>query len=155
RRQQVPSADGSDLSPWARLGAKEEMRFCFIVEDEYRRQSMPMVIARHLAQSGHDVDLLEPTKTVTALWDLRRQLYDAYILKTVADGPGLCVLDAAEAAGIPTINNWRSIRLGRDESLWTAYACAHGSPVPHSLLVTRPHLVRQLSRDRSPLSVKP
>src|SRR2546430_5170122 len=87
------------------------MRFCFIIEDEYRRQSMPMVIARHLAQSGHAVDLLEPTKTVTALWDLRRRLYDAYILKTVADGPGLCILEAAETAGIPTINNSRSIRL--------------------------------------------
>ena len=131
------------------------MRFCFIVEDEYRRQSMPMVIARHLAQSGHDVDLLEPTKTVTALWDLRRQLYDAYILKTVADGPGLCVLEAAEAAGIPTINNSRSIRLVRDKSLCTAYAYAHGLPVPHSYFVTDPHLLRKIPRERYPLVVKP
>src|SRR2546429_9521558 len=115
------------------------MRFCFIVEDEYRRQSMPMVIARHLSQSGHDVDLLEPTKTVTALWDLRRQLYDAYILKTVADGPGLCVLEAAEAAGIPTINNSRGVRLGRGKSFCTAYAYAHGLAGSPRYLVTNPH----------------
>src|SRR2546430_5770027 len=131
------------------------MRFCFIVEDEYRRQSMPMVIARHLSQSGHDVDLLEPTKTVTALWDLRRQLYDAYILKTVADGPGLCVLEAAEAAGIPTINNSRSIRLVRDKSLCTAYAYAHGLPVPHSYFVADPQLLRKIPRESYPLVVKP
>jgi len=131
------------------------MRFCFIVEDEYRRQSMPMVIARHLSRSGHAVDLLEPTKTVTALWDLRRRLYDAYILKTVADGPGLCVLEAAEAAGIPTINNSRSIRLVRDKSLCTAHACAHGLPVPHSYFVADPQLLRKIPRENYPLVVKP
>ena len=131
------------------------MRFCFIVEDEYRRQSMPMVIARHLSRSGHAVDLLEPTKTVTALWDLRRRLYDAYILKTVADGPGLCVLEAAEAAGIPTINNSRSIRLVRDKSLCTAHACAHGLPVPHSYFVADPQLLRKIPRESYPLVVKP
>jgi len=130
------------------------MRFCFIVEDEYRRQSMPMVIARHLSRSGHAVDLLEPTKTVTALWDLRRRLYDAYILKTVADGPGLCVLEAAEAAGIPTINNSRSIRLVRDKSLCTAHACAHGLPVPHSYFVADPHLLKKIPREIYPLVVK-
>jgi len=139
----------------ARAGSKEEMRFCFIVEDEYRRQSMPMVIARHLSRSGHAVDLLEPTKTVTALWDLRRRLYDAYILKTVADGPGLCVLEAAEAAGIPTINNSRSIRLVRDKSLCTAHACAHGLPVPHSYFVADPQLLRKIPRENYPLVVKP
>jgi len=130
------------------------MRFCFIIEDEYRRQSMPMVIARHLAQSGHAVDLLEPTKTVTALWDLRQRLYDAYILKTVADGPGLCILEAAEAAGIPTINNSRSIRLVRDKSLCTAYAYAHGLPVPHSYFVAGPHLLKKIPREIYPLVVK-
>src|SRR5438067_13255418 len=122
------------------------MRFCFIIEDEYRRQSMPMVIARHLAQSGHAVDLLEHTKTVTALWDLRRRLYDAYILKTAADGPGLCVLEAAEAAGIPTINTSSSMRLVRDKSLCTSHACAHGLPVPHRYFVPDPPLLRKITR---------
>ena len=131
------------------------MRFCFIVEDEYRRQSMPMVIARQLSQSGHAVDLLEPTKTVTALWDLRRQVYDAYVLKTVADGPGLCILEAAEAAGIPTINNSRSIRLVRDKSLCIAHAHAHGLPVPHSYFVADPQLLKKIPRESYPLVVKP
>ena len=36
-----------------------KMYFCFIVEEQYRRDSMPMVIAERLLQWGHSVDLLE------------------------------------------------------------------------------------------------
>ena len=90
------------------------MRFCFIVEEQYRNDPMPMVIADQLLQWGHDVDLLEPQAMVTCLNDLSKQSYDAYVLKSLADGPGLSILEAAEAVGIPTINNSRSIRLVRD-----------------------------------------
>src|SRR5260221_42006 len=85
------------------------MRFCFIVEEQYRNDPMPMVIADQLLQWGHDVDLLEPQTAVTCLSDLAQQGYDAYVLKSLADGPGLSILEAAEAVGIPTINNSRSI----------------------------------------------
>ena len=59
------------------------MRFCFIVEANYRLESMPTVIARQLVQWGHAVDILEPSNTVTSLCDLKQQVYDAYVLKTV------------------------------------------------------------------------
>src|SRR5947209_13514049 len=98
------------------------MYFCFIVEEQYRHDSMPMVIAERLLQWGHTVDLLEPSETVTCLSDLTRKGYDAYVLKTVAGGPGLSILQAAEAVGIPTINNSRSISLVRDKTIASAFA---------------------------------
>ncbi|MBV9231295.1 MAG: hypothetical protein JOZ18_18430, partial [Chloroflexi bacterium] len=67
-----------------------------------------MVIAKQLQLWGHEVDMLEPQTMITCLSDLNKQGYDAYILKTVSDGPGLSLLEAAEASGIPTINNSRS-----------------------------------------------
>jgi len=72
--------------------AAPRMYFCFIVEEQYRHDSMPMVIAERLLQWGHTVDLLEPSETVTCLSDLTRKGYDAYVLKTVAGGPGLSIL---------------------------------------------------------------
>src|SRR5207249_8014143 len=88
--------------------ATPKMYLCFIVEEQYRRDSMPMVIAEQLQQSGHTIDMLEPPDTVTWLSDLAIQSYDAYVLKTVSGGPGFSLLEAAEAVGIPTINNSRS-----------------------------------------------
>ena len=67
------------------------MRFCFIVEEQYRNDPMPMVIAEQLLQWGHDVDLLEPQTAVTCLNELAEQGYDAYVLKSLADGPGLSI----------------------------------------------------------------
>ncbi len=78
---------------------------------------MPMVIAEQLRQWGHTIDLLEPAETVTCLSDLASQSYDAYVLKTVSDGPGLSILKVVEAVGIPTINNSRSISLVRDKTI--------------------------------------
>src|SRR5258708_1514358 len=98
------------------------MRFCFIVEEQYRNDPMPMVIADQLLQWGHDVDLLEPQTAVTCLSDLAQQGYDAYVLKSLADGPGLSILEAAEAVGIPTFNNSRSIRLLRVKAVAAALA---------------------------------
>ena len=75
------------------------MRFCFIIEKEYRGNRMPKVVANLLVEWGHEVDLLEPQESVVCLSDMHLQDYDAYVLKTVADGPGLSILEAAEAAG--------------------------------------------------------
>ncbi|MFL5666869.1 MAG: hypothetical protein ACJ8BW_36795, partial [Ktedonobacteraceae bacterium] len=65
------------------------MRFCFIIEEQYRKEPMPMVIADQLRQWGHAVDELEPETMVTNLSALPSYGYDAYVLKTVSDGPGL------------------------------------------------------------------
>ncbi len=131
------------------------MRFCFIIEEQYRHESMPMVIANQLLRWGHAVDLLEPHETVTCLSDFARQTYDACVLKTVSDGPGLSILEAAEAAGIPTINNSRSIRLVRDKAVATAYALTHGLPTPHTYFVAHPRLLTQIPAEHYPLVIKP
>ncbi len=131
------------------------MRFCFIVEEQYRNDPMPMVIADQLLQWGHDVDLLEPQTAVACLSDLAEQGYDAYVLKSLADGPGLSILEAAEAVGIPTINNARSIRLVRDKAVAAAFARAHGLPIPPTYFVAHPRLLKQIPASEYPLVVKP
>src|SRR5436309_4303362 len=136
--------------------AKEvKMRFCFIVEEQYRNDPMPMVIAEQLLQWGHDVDLLEPQTAVTCLNELAEQGYDAYVLKSLADGPGLSILEAAEAVGIPTINHSRSIRLVRDKAVATALAHAHGIPAPRTYFVAHSDLLQQIPQEDYPLVVKP
>ncbi|HZO73504.1 MAG TPA: hypothetical protein VFB60_14990 [Ktedonobacteraceae bacterium] len=131
------------------------MRFCFIIEEEYRHDPMPMVVAYQLQQWGHTVDVLEPGYSATCLTDMLQQNYDAYVLKTVADGPGLSILEAAEAMGIPTINNPRAIRLVRDKAVAVAFAHAHGMPIPPTYFVAHPRLLKQIPAENYPLVVKP
>jgi ribosomal protein S6--L-glutamate ligase len=131
------------------------MRFCFIIEEQYRHDPMPMVVADQLLQWGHTVDLLEPQETVTCLSTLAEEGYDAYVLKAVADGPGMSILEAAEAVGIPTINNSRSIRLVRDKAVAAAFAHAHGLPMPPTYFVAHPRLLKQIPPEDYPLVVKP
>ncbi|HEY7127741.1 MAG TPA: hypothetical protein VH540_27680 [Ktedonobacterales bacterium] len=131
------------------------MRFCFIIEREYRRQPMPTVVADQLIQWGHDVDLLEPEETITSLVDLGSHGYDAYVLKTVSAGPGQSLIEAVEAAGIPTINPSHAIRLVRDKAVAASFARAHGLPVPLTYFVAHPRLLRQIPSEAYPLVVKP
>jgi ribosomal protein S6--L-glutamate ligase len=131
------------------------MRFCFIIEEVYRHDPMPMVVADQLEQWGQTVDLLEPQESVTCLTDMLHQGYDAYVLKTVADGPGLSILEAAEAVGIPTINNSRAIRLVRDKAVAAAFARAYGLPIPPTYFVAHPRLLKQIPQEDYPLVVKP
>ncbi len=131
------------------------MHFCFIIEAQYRHGLMPMGVAQQLMEWGHDVDLLEPEMTITCLSGLTRGIYNAYVLKTVSDGPGMSILEAAEAAGIPTINNSRSIRLVRDKAVTAVYAHSHGLPTPLTYFVAQPQLLKQIPVEDYPLVVKP
>ena len=131
------------------------MRLCFIIDEKYRHGSMPLAVVHQLRQWGHDVAVLEPHATVIRLSDLVTQRYDAYVLKTAADGPGLSLLEAAEAAGIPTINNARSVRLVRDKAVAIALAHAHGLPVPPTYFVAHPRLLTLIPPEDYPLVVKP
>jgi ribosomal protein S6--L-glutamate ligase len=132
-----------------------KMHFCFIVEQQYRNDRMPLVIVEQLRQWGHTVDVLEPHASVTCLSDLATHRYDAYVLKTVSDGPGLSILEAAEAIGIPTINHSRSIRLVRDKAVAATLAHAHGLPTPRTYFVAHRDLLQQIPEEDYPLVVKP
>jgi ribosomal protein S6--L-glutamate ligase len=131
------------------------MRFCFIIEEQYRKEPMPMVIADQLRQWRHTVDELEPQEMVTNLSNFPSYGYDAYVLKTVSDGPGLIILEAAEAAGILTINNSRSIRLVRDKAVAATFARAHGLPIPTTYFAAHLRLLKQIPPAEYPLVVKP
>src|SRR6266478_4101250 len=131
------------------------MHFCFILEERYAQKPMPMVIADQLQQWGHEIDVLQPYAAVTSLTDLSLTKYDAYVLKTVSDGPGLSILEAAEAVGIPTINNSRSIRLVRDKAIAAAVVRANGLPIPLTYFIAHPRLLKQIPEEDYPLVVKP
>ncbi len=131
------------------------MRFCFILEEKYVDKPMPMVVADQLKQWGHEIDVLLPYAAVTNLTKFSLMHYDAYVLKTVSDGPGLTILEAAEAVGIPTINNSRAIRLVRDKAVAVAYAQACGLPVPLTYFVGHPRALSKVSEDIYPVVVKP
>jgi ribosomal protein S6--L-glutamate ligase len=111
------------------------MRLCYIVESQYKNELMPMSVAYQLMQWGHDVDLLEPQASITCLSDMSRENYDAYVLKTVSEGPGLSILEAADAAGIPTINRPQAIRQVRDKAITITRAWAHGLPIPRTYFI--------------------
>jgi ribosomal protein S6--L-glutamate ligase len=131
------------------------MRFCFILEERYARKPMPMVVADQLAQWGHRIEILQPYAAVTSLTDLSLTKYDAYVLKTVSDGPGLTILEAAEAVGIPTINNSRAIRLVRDKAVAVAFAQARDLPIPETYFVGHPRALLKVPARVYPVVVKP
>jgi ribosomal protein S6--L-glutamate ligase len=131
------------------------MRFCFIVEEAYRHDPMPMVVVYQLLQWGHSVDVLEPQEAAVCLTDTDWQSYDAYVLKTLAEGPGLSILEAAEAMNIPTINHPQAIRLVRDKAVAAAFARAHRLPVPPTYFAAHPGLLDQIPLDEYPLVIKP
>src|SRR5579871_2773192 len=131
------------------------MRFCFIMEERYVGKPMPMVVADQLQQWGHEIEVLQPYAAVTSLTDLSLSDYDAYVLKTVSDGPGLTILEAAEAVGIPTINNSRAIRLVRDKAVSVAFAQACGLPVPTTYFVGHYRALTKVPHELYPVVVKP
>ena len=131
------------------------MRLCYIVESQYRNELMPMSVAYQLMQWGHDVDLLEPQASIICLSDMSRANYDAYVLKTVSEGPGLSILEAADAAGIPTINRPQAIRQVRDKAIAITRAWSHGLPIPRTYFIAHAGLLSQVPEADYPLVVKP
>jgi ribosomal protein S6--L-glutamate ligase len=131
------------------------VHFCFIIEEQYRHDSMPTIVSNQLLQWGHSVDVLVPQDTITSLSDLPKKRYDAYVLKTVSDGPGLSLLEAAEAVGIPTINRSWAIRRVRDKAIAVVMAQAQNIPMPITYFVAHPRLLHQVPQEQFPLVVKP
>ena len=133
-------------------------RFCFVVEEKYENDTMPGAVAAALISWGHQVDVLHPHQSLTDLSELvpvGEDAYDAYVLKTVSGGPGLSILEAAAAAGIPTVNDHRAIRLARDKAVAASRARAAGIPFPQTYFAARSALLSQLPPEAYPLVVKP
>src|SRR3981081_3396804 len=131
------------------------LRLCFILEAEYLDDEMPRAVAECVRDLGHVVAFLEPNASVTELGVQSANRYDAYVLKTAPDGPGLSLLEAAGAAGIPTINPHRSIRLVRDKAAAVAMANFSGLAMPRTFFASTPNLLSLIAPHNYPLVIKP
>lgn len=140
------------------------MRLCFLVEERYRYDGMPLEVIHQLTAWGHRVDVLRPGGSLldmttnmaeTLNGALRAGDHDAWVLKTVSGGPGLTLLEAAAEAGATTVNDARAIRRVRDKALAAAIAARHGLPVPPTYAVAAPELLLEIPESAYPLVVKP
>ncbi|MEV4441192.1 hypothetical protein AB0K09_19660 [Streptomyces sp. NPDC049577] len=132
------------------------MRLCFLVEEQYRHDGMPVDVIRQLTAWGHRVDVLRPGSSLIALSEtVRAGDHDAWVLKTVSGGPGLTLLEAASAVGLTTVNDARSIRGVRDKALAAVVGEARGLPVPVTYAAARAEEFAELPESLYPLVVKP
>ncbi|MFE4914012.1 RimK family alpha-L-glutamate ligase [Streptomyces sp. NPDC056652] len=132
------------------------MRLCFVVEEQYRFDGMPVEVIRQLAAWGHRVDVVRPGTSLLRLSEVvRAGGHDAWVLKTVSGGPGLALLEAAAAVGLTTVNDARSIRGVRDKVAAAVIGRARGLSVPETYAVARPELLTELPAEAFPLVVKP
>ncbi|MEU4212948.1 hypothetical protein AB0F13_23630 [Streptomyces sp. NPDC026206] len=132
------------------------MRLCFLVEEQYRYDGMPVDVIRQLTAWGHRVDVLRPGSSLMRLSEtVRAGHHDAWVLKTVSGGPGLTLLEAAAAVGLTTVNDARSIRGVRDKALAAVIAEARGLPVPTTWAAARAEDFAELPASAYPLVVKP
>ncbi|MFG2843414.1 RimK family alpha-L-glutamate ligase [Kitasatospora sp. NPDC048296] len=132
------------------------MRLCFLVEEHYRRDGMPLDVARQLTAWGHRVDVLRPGDSLMVVSEaVRAGSHDAWVLKTVSGGPGLTLLEAAAAVGLTTVNDVRSIRGVRDKALASVIARTRGLPVPVTYAAARWERLTEIPAAEYPLVVKP
>lgn len=132
------------------------MRLCFLVEEQYRYDGMPVDVIGQLTAWGHQVDVLRPgTSLIRVSEAVRAGSHDAWILKTVSGGPGLTLLEAAAAAGLTTVNDARSIRGVRDKALAASIGRGGGLPVPVTYAAARPEALAEIPASEYPLVVKP
>lgn len=132
------------------------MRLCFVVEEQYRNDGMPVEVIRRLTSWGHQVDVLRPAGSLLCLTEaLQCAAHDAWVLKTVSGGPGLTLLEAAAVGGVTTVNDVRSIRGVRDKVLAAAIGRAHGLPLPPTYAAARPELLAEIPESMYPIVVKP
>ncbi|MFC5673665.1 ATP-grasp domain-containing protein [Streptomyces incanus] len=132
------------------------MKLCFLVEEQYRHDGMPVEVIRQLASWGHQVDVLRPGGSLLRLTEaVQTSVHDAWVLKTVSGGPGLTLLEAAASAGLTTINNARAIRGVRDKALAAAIGLRRGLPLPATYAAALPELLVEIPESEYPIVVKP
>jgi ribosomal protein S6--L-glutamate ligase len=158
RSSATKQMDISAIREFGEVLLTSPVRLCFIVEQRYENDVMPGAVVDVLRSCGHHVDVLQPNGTVTDLWELLPTdvaRYDAFVLKTVSEGPGLSLLEAAAAAGVTTVNDHRAIRLARDKAVAAVRARAAGIPFPRTWFASRTALLDQIPADAYPLVIKP
>lgn len=132
------------------------MKLCFLVEENYRHDGMPVEVIRRLRSWDHQVDVLRPGGSLHRMTEVvSAGSHDAWVLKTVSGGPGLTLLEAAAAAGMTTVNDARAIRGVRDKALAAAIGRSRGLPMPTTYAAAKPELLADIPESEYPLVVKP
>ncbi|MCL7380445.1 RimK family alpha-L-glutamate ligase [Streptomyces sp. 35G-GA-8] len=132
------------------------MRLCFLVEEQYRHDGMPVEVIHQLRSWGHHVDVLRPADSLIRIPEQAQAgKHDAWVLKTVSGGPGLTLLEAAATAGLTTINDARSIRGVRDKVLAAAIGRHHGLPMPMTYAAAQQEALGEIPAAQYPLVIKP
>ncbi|WP_336047740.1 ATP-grasp domain-containing protein [Streptomyces sp. CA2R101] len=132
------------------------MRLCFLVEEQYRHDGMPLDVIRQLGSWGHQVDVVWPGRSLIPISEaIEAGSHDAWVLKTVSGGPGLTLLEAAASVGLTTVNDVRAIRGVRDKALAAVIARRSGLPVPVTYAAARPEEFAKIPEAEFPLVVKP
>ncbi|MEW2547665.1 hypothetical protein AB0910_18150 [Streptomyces sp. NPDC047002] len=132
------------------------MRLCFLVEEQYRHDGMPVEVMGRLTDWGHRVDVVRPGSSLVPVSEaVRAGSHDAWVLKTVSGGPGLTLLEAAAAVGLTTVNDARAIRGVRDKALAAAIGRSRGLPVPVTWAAARWQTLAEIPAAEFPLVVKP
>ncbi|MGA5268433.1 ATP-grasp domain-containing protein [Streptomyces lydicamycinicus] len=132
------------------------MRLCFLVEEQYRHDGMPLEVIHQLRAWDHQVDVVWPGRSLIRISEaIRAGSHDAWVLKTVSGGPGLTLLEAAASVGLTTVNDVRAIRGVRDKALAAVIARSKGLPVPVTYAAARPEEFAEIAEAEFPLVVKP
>ncbi|MEV0371677.1 hypothetical protein AB0I10_17910 [Streptomyces sp. NPDC050636] len=132
------------------------MKLCFLVEEQYRHDGMPLDVIRQLTAWGHQVDVLWPGRSLIRISEaIQAGSHDAWVLKTVSGGPGLTLLEAAASVGLTTVNDARAIRGVRDKALAAVIARSHGLPVPVTYAASGAAEFAAIPESEFPLVVKP
>src|SRR5713226_9220303 len=92
-----------------------KMYFCFIVEEQYRHDSMPMVIAERLLQWGHSVDLLEPSETGFCP-DSCRKVKGVFSREAVENKAGISSLEVSARGGYAMRKTSTAMDLRQEEA---------------------------------------
>ncbi|MFF9786238.1 ribosomal protein S6--L-glutamate ligase [Streptomyces sp. SceaMP-e96] len=132
------------------------MRLCFLVEEQYRHDGMPLEVIHQLRAWDHQVDVVWPGRSLIRISEaIQAGSHDAWVLKTVSGGPGLTLLEAAASVGLTTVNDVRAIRGVRDKALAAVIARSKGLPVPVTYAAARPEEFAEIPEAEFPLVVKP
>lgn len=131
------------------------MHLCFVIEPRYRLDSMPLMVAQRLAEWDHQVTLTEPDGEPLDVVAFSGRKFDAVVLKTVADGPGLTLLELAAVGGVGTINRIAAIRRARDKAVAIGLASRAGLPVPTTWFAPSIDQFDRLAASVFPLIIKP
>ncbi|HEX9162154.1 MAG TPA: ATP-grasp domain-containing protein [Thermoanaerobaculia bacterium] len=126
-----------------------------LAEARYLSQLQPSGLADALTARGHDVRIIDPRRTT---WDSSDCPWLDDLDIVIARGRSwelFNLLSAAEARGVPTLNNRSAIAAVHNKAEMSVRLAASGVPIPRTFIGTSEQLAASIPRDHYPLIVKP